>query len=219
MVRILRHAGVRFAVLGAEERCTGDPARRTGNELQFDELARANITTLGRYRVKRIVTHCPHCFHTLRNEYPGLGGNYEVIHHSEFLRGLLRSGRLELAAALPESLTFHDPCYLSRHNGISDAPRDVLDRTGLVRIEMKRSRTRSFCCGAGGGHAFFDERTGGQINQNRAREVVATGAHTACTACPFCRSMLEDGLRGIGAAETVRVRDLAEIVDELLAGA
>jgi Fe-S oxidoreductase len=216
MVRIMNRAGVRFAILGSEERCTGDPARRTGNDLQFDALARTNIETLARYGVERVVTHCPHCFHTLRNEYPELGGRYDVQHHTEFLRELLASGRLRVTEPLAESITFHDPCYLSRHNGITEAPRDVLHQIGVAPREMRRTRERSFCCGAGGGHAFFEERTGGQINRNRAEEAVATGARTICTACPFCLPMMEDGLRAADPAGAVRVRDLAELVDEAL---
>jgi heterodisulfide reductase subunit D len=216
MVRILNRAGVRFAILGAEERCTGDPARRTGNELQFDALARANIETLSTYRIARIVTHCPHCFHTFRNEYPQLGGNFDVVHHADFIRELIEGGRITLPAGSHEKITYHDPCYLSRHNHITESPRRVLDHLGVVRIEMRRSGKNSFCCGAGGGHAFFEERTGGAINQNRANEVVSTGATTVCTACPFCLTMMEDGLRGVQAAASVRVRDLAELVDELL---
>jgi Fe-S oxidoreductase len=216
MVRILNRAGVRFAILGAEERCTGDPARRTGNELQFDALARVNIETLRRYDVTRIVTHCPHCFHTFRNEYPQFGGDFEVVHHTDFIRALIEGGRLALPDRSQEKITYHDPCYLSRHNHITESPRRVLDQLGVVHIEMRRSGKNSFCCGAGGGHAFFEERAGGAINQNRAREVVATGATTLCTACPFCLTMMEDGLRGVQASDTVRVRDLAELVDELL---
>ena len=218
MVRIMNRAGVRFAVLGAEERCTGDPARRTGNELHFDELARANIQTLERYGVRRIVTHCPHCFHTLANDYPDFGGVYEVQHHTQFLRELLASRRLGAHLELDGDIAFHDPCYLSRHNGIIEEPRAVLHDIGVTPVEMPRSRERSFCCGAGGGHAFFEQHQGGRINQNRAKETVATGATTVCTACPFCLPMLEDGLRATDAAGAVRVRDIAELVDEALSG-
>jgi Fe-S oxidoreductase len=216
MVRVLEHAGVRFAVLGAEERCTGDPARRTGNEYLFQMLARENIATLERHRVRKVVTHCPHCFHTFRNEYPKLGGAFEVVHHSEYVLALMAEGRLKLSRANREKLTLHDPCYLGRYNGVFDAPREVLDRIGVTRIEMKRSRARSFCCGAGGGHAFFEDHDGGKVNVNRAREAVATGSSTVCTACPFCLSMMEEGVAATAPQGGVRVRDLVELVAELL---
>ncbi|MBI4520596.1 MAG: (Fe-S)-binding protein [Gemmatimonadetes bacterium] len=219
MVRVLQHAGVRFAVLGAEERCTGDPARRTGNELHFQILASENIATLNRYGVRRIVTHCPHCLHTLRNEYPRLGGAYEVLHHSEFVYALIADGRLRLPRPLDETLVFHDPCYLGRYNGIFDAPREILDRVGARRVELERTRARSFCCGAGGGHAFFEDRGGGKVNVNRAREAVASGASTVCTACPFCLSMLEEGVAAAAPRGAVRVRDFVELVAEMIGAA
>jgi Fe-S oxidoreductase len=216
MVRIMQRADVRFAVLGSEEQCTGDPARRTGNEMHYDQLARSNVATLNRYHVRRIVTHCPHCFHTLKNEYPAFGGRYEVIHHSEFLLGLIEEKRLELTEAQRKALTFHDPCYLGRYNDIFDAPREVLRRLGINPVEMKRSRSRSLCCGAGGGHAFFEDATGGDINVRRIKEAAETGSSTVCTACPFCLSMLEDAVRSTAPAGGVEVRDLAELIDELL---
>ena len=217
LVTIMDHARVRFAVLGPEEQCCGDPARRTGNEFHYDTLARANVATLQRYHVRRIVTHCPHCLQTLKHEYPALGGDFEVIHHGAFVRELLDQGRVRLARQLPDTVTYHDPCYLGRYNGTFDAPRDVIDRLGVQRIEMKRSRERSFCCGAGGGHAFFEDASGGRVNQNRAREAIATGARTVCTGCPFCLSMLEDGVRNVQPADgAVRVRDFVELVAEAL---
>ncbi|MBI4540829.1 MAG: (Fe-S)-binding protein [Gemmatimonadetes bacterium] len=219
MVRIMNRAGVRFAILGPEERCTGDPARRTGNEFHFQMLARENIATLNGYGVRRIVTHCPHCYHTIKHEYRRLGGEYEVLHHSEFLRLLIEGGRLQLPGSPGVTLTLHDPCYLGRYNDIFDAPREVLDRLGGRRLEMRRSRERSFCCGAGGGHAFFEERVGGKINVNRAREAVATGASTVCTACPFCLSMMEEGVGVVAPAGAARVRDIAELVDEMVCSA
>ena len=219
LVRVMHRAGVRFAVLGAEEQCTGDPARRTGNEYHYDMLARANIETLQRYGVKRIVTHCPHCLQTLGNDYRQLGGVFDVVHHSQFVLELIESGRLPVPASVREKITYHDPCYLGRYNGVFDAPRQVLDRLGAQRVEMARSRERSFCCGAGGGHAFFDDHAGGKVNRNRAQEAVNTGASTICTACPFCLPMMEDGLRSVGAAESVRVKDFVELVDEALAAA
>jgi heterodisulfide reductase subunit D len=215
MVRVLNRAGVSFAVLGPEERCTGDPARRTGNEFHYDMLARANIETLDRYGITRIVTHCPHCLHTMGNDYPQLGGRYRVIHHTQFVRELIETGRLELQAPLEELVTFHDPCYLGRYNGVFEAPRQVLVQLTRRTIEMKRSRERSFCCGAGGGHAFFEDRAGGKVNENRAREALDTGASTLCTACPFCLSMMEDGIPGASPDSGMKVRDLVELVDEL----
>jgi Fe-S oxidoreductase len=216
MVRVLEHAQVRYAVLGAEERCTGDPARRTGNELHFQMLATENIATLERYGVRRILTHCPHCLHTLRHDYPLLGGRYEVVHHTELIAGLIDQGRLRLSRPLQDVVTFHDPCYLGRYNGVFDAPRQVLTQLTESPVEMRRSRSRSFCCGAGGGHAFFEDRSGGKINMNRAREAIATGAKTVCTSCPFCLSMLQEGVGAAAPHGEVQVRDLVEIVADLL---
>lgn len=217
LVRVMARAGVRFAVLGPEERCTGDVARRTGNEFHFRMLAEENIRTLDRYRVKRIVTHCPHCAHTLRNEYPALGGQYDVVHHTRFVLELIETGRLPLDRTLARTLTFHDPCYLGRYGRAFDSARAVLDGVGVTRREMKRTRERSFCCGAGGGHAFFEDEAGSKISHVRAEEALATGADTICTACPFCLSMLEDGVRTVAPDTRVEVRDLVELVDELLA--
>lgn len=219
LVRVMNRAGVRFAVLGDEEQCTGDVARRTGNEFHYDMLARANIETLQRYKVKRIVAHCPHCLQTLGSDYRQLGGFFEVVHHTQFVQELIDSGRLQLPASLKEKITYHDPCYLGRYNGVFDEPRAVLDRLGVERVEMTRAGRRSFCCGAGGGHAFFEDHAGGKINRNRVEEAVATGAGTICTACPFCLQMMEDGLRSVGAAEQVAVKDFVELVDEALAAA
>ena len=217
MVKIMNHAGVRFAVLGPEEQCCGDPARRTGNEFHYDMLARANVETLQRYAVSRIVAHCPHCLQTLRHEYRQLGGDFEVIHHSDFVRELIKAGRVRLNAPLGQTVTLHDPCYLGRYNRDFDAPRDVLDALGMKRLEMARTRERSFCCGAGGGHAFYEDESGGRVNQNRAREAIATGAQTLATACPFCLVMLEDGVKNVQTeGQPIRVRDFVELVAEAL---
>jgi Fe-S oxidoreductase len=219
MVKIMHAAGVRFALLGPEEQCCGEPARRTGNEFHYDMLARANVETLQRYQVKRIVAHCPHCLQTLRHDYRQLGGDFEVVHHSAFVRELLAKGRLRPARSLSETVTFHDPCYLGRYNDQFDAPRAVLDGIGLRRLEMARNRRNSFCCGAGGGHAFYEDKTGGRVNQNRAREAVATGAQIVGTGCPFCLAMLEDGVKNVPSANgPVRVRDFVELVAETLDG-
>lgn len=217
MVKIMTRAGVRFAVLGPEEQCCGDPARRTGNEFHYDLFARANVETLQRYRVSRIVVHCPHCLQTLRHDYRQLGGDFEVVHHSAFVRELLDTKRLILTAPSKEVVTYHDPCYLGRYNRTFDEPRAVLERLGLKRVEMARTGENSFCCGAGGGHAFFEDETGGRVNQNRAREAVATGATTLATGCPFCLVMLEDGVKEVGNPERpMRVRDFVELVAEAL---
>lgn len=216
MVRIMNRAGVRFAVLGSEERCSGDPARRSGNEMLFDTLVRANLETFAKYRIERVVTHCPHCFHTFRNDYPTFGAAPLVQHHAEFIRDLLANGRLRVEGTVRETLTFHDPCYLSRHNGITEAPREVLHQIGIVPREMRRTREKSFCCGAGGAHAFFEEHVGGRINANRAREAVGTGAQVIGTACPFCLTMMEDGVRAVDPGNDVRVRDIAEIIADAL---
>ena len=219
LVRIMHRAGVRFAVLGPEESCTGDPMRRTGNEFHFDLQAKQNVETLNSYGVKTIVTHCPHCLQTLGNDYKAYGGFYQVMHHSQFVWHLIEEGRIQLDGALDETLTFHDPCYLGRYNRIFDPPRQVLDRLGARRVEMPRSRERSFCCGAGGGHFFYEDESGGKINRNRTQEAVATGATTIATGCPFCLAMLEDGVRAVDPDGRVRVRDFVELVDEALAAA
>jgi len=219
MAKIMHAAGLDFAVLGGEESNSGDVARRIGNEYLFEMQARQNIETFSRYGVKKIVTTDPHVYHTLRNEYPDYGGRYEVIHHSQLILRLLEEGRLRLAPGALEKVTYHDPCYLGRHNGEYDAPRRVLDALGGERIELARSRERSFCCGAGGGRYFMDDPPGKRINVARAREIAASGAETVCTACPYCLLMLEDGLAAV-AAETggraVAARDLAELVAEVL---
>jgi Fe-S oxidoreductase len=217
MVKIMNRAGVRFAVLGPEEQCCGDPARRTGNEFHYDMLARANVETLQRYQVKRIVAHCPHCLQTLRHDYRQLGGEFEVVHHSVFVRELIESKRLTLGGGLGTTVTYHDPCYLGRYNRVFAEPREILDRIGMKRLELARSQERSFCCGAGGGHAFFEDESGGRVNQNRAREALATGATTVATGCPFCLAMLEDGVKTVGSPDRpVRVRDFVELVAEAI---
>jgi Fe-S oxidoreductase/nitrate reductase gamma subunit len=218
VARILLHAGVRFAVLGAQERCNGDPARRTGNEFHYDMLARAAVETLDGAGVTRIVTHCPHCLQQLRHEYRQFGGVYEVVHHSELLSGLIEEGRVRLAPGERERITYHDPCYLGRYNGVFDAPRRVLDVLPVERLEMPRSGRESFCCGAGGGHAFFSDEEGERINGIRAREAAATGASTIVTGCPFCLTMLEDGVRRTAEeGRALRTRDFAELVADALA--
>jgi Fe-S oxidoreductase/nitrate reductase gamma subunit len=211
---VLSRAGVDYAILGDEESCTGDAARRIGDELQFTTCAQRVIETLGRYEFQAIVTGCAHCFNSLKNEYPRLGGNYRVLHHTELLRDLLAAGRLRPTAKVDGTVTFHDPCYLGRYNGQYDAPREVLRAIPGVRaVEMARGREASFCCGSGGGHAWMGELSGGRISHARADQVIATKARTVATACPFCASMLKDGLAVRGPASGTQVLDVAEIVE------
>lgn len=208
--RLLHQAGVDFAILGTAELCTGDPARRAGNEYVFQQLALANIRTLNDLGVGKIVTQCPHCFNTLANEYPQFGGDYEVMHHSELLLRLLDDGRIEVERK-GRSVTFHDPCYLARHNGVLAAPRRVLEEAGEL-IEMPRWGKDGFCCGAGGARMWMEENTGKRINAERAEEAIATGAAEIATACPFCYIMLDDGVKDLGAE--VAVKDIAVVLAE-----
>jgi Fe-S oxidoreductase len=211
--QILKEAGVTFAILGTEETCTGDPARRSGNEYLYQMLAAQNVETLNRYRVKKIVAQCPHCLNTLMNEYPQLGGHYEVIHHSQVISRLMADGRIAMNAGAPgETVTFHDSCYLGRHNGIYDAPREALSSAGLTILEMPRSKENGFCCGAGGGRMWMEESLGTKVNINRVDEAAGTGAALVASACPFCMTMLADGVNETGRAETLGVQDVAQIV-------
>jgi len=228
LASILSRAGVTFAVLGAEERCTGDAARRLGEEGLFQQLARDNIATLDRYGVRRIVTQCPHCFNALKNEYPEFGGRYEVVHYTEFIRTLIATGRLSFGTpAVQQSVTYHDSCYLGRHNDVYDAPRAALSALpGVDLREMPRHRDHGFCCGAGGANMWFELGLGTKINANRYEEAVRTGAQVIATACPFCMTMFDDAAsssaasggaaRGTGEAGEVQIRDLAEIVNEAI---
>jgi Fe-S oxidoreductase len=221
VARILQAAEIKFAILGQEESCNGDPARRMGNEYLYQMLARQNIETLDRYDVRTIITSCPHCFHQIGNEYPQLGGNYEVIHHSTYIERLLADEKLPLADENGKRLTvaYHDSCYLGRYNDIYEAPRDTLRRALPVvdLVEAPRSRDRGFCCGAGGGRMFMEERQGKRINVERTEELLATGADEIAVACPFCMTMVTDGLKA--KESSVPVRDIAEVVAGQLAGA
>ncbi|MCL4683159.1 respiratory nitrate reductase subunit gamma [Myxococcota bacterium] len=217
VAKVLTAGGVDFAVLGAEESCTGDPARRVGGEVTYQVCAKTNVETFERYGVRKIVTSCPHCFNTLKNEYPDFGAQLEVVHHSELIAELVRDGRLSLTRKL-DSITYHDPCYLGRHNEVYDAPRDVLRAVSAegAFTELPRNRSRALCCGAGGGYAFLDDDPVQRINHLRIAEVKASGARTAAVSCPFCMQMFEDGLAALDPARETRALDIAEIVAEAL---
>jgi heterodisulfide reductase subunit D len=213
---ILDKAGVSYAVLGKEETCTGDPARRAGNEFLFQMMAYQNIQVLDNYGVKKIVTACPHCFNIFRNEYPELGGKYEVVHHTVFLQQLIDEGKIRLKEGGPYKgtrITFHDSCYLGRANGIYEAPRKVLEALEAELVEMKRCRSKGLCCGAGGAQMFKEEEKGTtRINFERGGEAIGTGAGVIAAACPFCNTMLTDGVKHEEKEETVKVMDIAELI-------
>jgi Fe-S oxidoreductase len=209
--QLLQAAGVDFAILGPREGCTGDPARRMGNEYVFQAAAEANVATLGEAGVAKIVASCPHCFNTLANEYPDFGGSYEVVHHSELLARLLREGRLRTDRRAEGRVTYHDSCYLARHNDVLSAPRELVEAAAGAPVEMERSRRSTFCCGAGGAHMWMEERAGA-INEARVREAAATGADTLAVACPYCTVMLDDGVASTG--EQLRVVDVATLLVE-----
>jgi len=214
---ILEKTGVKFAILGNEEMCNGDPARRAGNEFMFQMMAYQNIQVLNGYGVKKIVTACPHCFNILKNEYADLGGNYEVIHHSVFLQQLIDAGRIRLkdgGAFKGKRITFHDSCFLGRANNIYEAPRKVLEALDAELVEMKRCRTNGLCCGAGGAQMFKEEEKGNtRINWDRTEEAIHTGANIIAAACPFCNTMLTDGVKS-KEKEEVLVKDIAELLAE-----
>jgi Fe-S oxidoreductase len=210
--RLLHEAGVDFAILGSREMCTGDPARRAGNEYVFQQLALQNIQTLDELGVDKVITQCPHCFNTLANEYPQFGGEYEVMHHSQLLLQLVEEGRIE-PKANGAPVTFHDPCYLGRHNDVFDEPRELLGRLGDGYVEMPRSRSDAFCCGAGGGQMWMEERDGKKVNIERTEEAIATGVERIATGCPFCFVMLDDGVRELGKDEQVTVEDVAMMLE------
>ncbi len=214
--RLLQKAGVRFAILGPEEKCTGDPARRLGNEYLAQMMIKANVETLNRYTVQTIVTACPHCFNTLKNEYPDFGGHYEVVHHTVFLDRLLKEGRLRPTKEIEEFLTFHDACYLGRYNKVYDEPRDVLRRLPGVRtVEMRMCRDRGFCCGAGGARMWMEEKVGQKVNHRRLEHVAETGAKTVASACPYCLIMFDDAAKTKGREDLARL-DVAELLEKTL---
>ncbi|RMA64241.1 (Fe-S)-binding protein [Ulvibacter antarcticus] len=214
-VKLLNNAKVDFAVLGTEESCTGDPAKRAGNEFLFQMQAMGNIEVMNAYEVKKIVTACPHCFNTIKNEYPELGGNYEVMHHTQFLKSLLSEGRLKVEGGKfkGKRITFHDPCYLGRANGEYEAPRELLQKLEVELVEMKRCKTRGLCCGAGGAQMFKEPEPGNKdINIERTEEALETKPEIIAAGCPFCNTMLTDGVKGKDKEADVTVMDIAEMI-------
>jgi len=214
--QILDAVGMSFAILGNEEMCTGDPARRAGNEFVFQMLALQNVQTLNGYNIKKIVTACPHCFNTLKNEYPALGGNYEVIHHSQLLQELINNGRVKMQEGgtfKGKKITYHDSCYMGRVNGVYEAPRSVLASLDAQLVEMKRCKTNGLCCGAGGAQMFKEDEPGEKrINLERAEEALDTGASIIAANCPFCLTMMQDGVKAKDKQDEVMVYDLAELI-------
>lgn len=216
--QILNELNINFAVLGPEESCTGDPARRAGNEFLFQMQAMSNIQVLDGYQVKRIVTACPHCFNTIKNEYPELGGNYEVIHHSQYLQELINSGQLKMKEGgefKGKKITYHDSCYLGRANNVYEAPREVLQALDAELVEMKRCKTNGLCCGAGGAQMFKEPEKGNKdINVERTEEAIDTGAEIIASGCPFCMTMLSDGVKNKEKENSVKVYDIVELVKQ-----
>lgn len=214
--RILNAVGIDFAILGNEESCTGDPARRAGNEFIFQMTAIQNIETLNGYNIRKIVTACPHCFNTLKNEYPALGGHYEVIHHTQLLQELINEGRIKMTdggAFKGKRITYHDSCYMGRVNGVYEAPRKVLAALDADLVEMKRCRTKGLCCGAGGAQMFKEDEPGDKrVNIERAEEALETGATIVAANCPFCLTMLSDGMKEKEKQDEVMVYDLSELI-------
>ncbi|RCK77442.1 MAG: Fe-S oxidoreductase [Ignavibacteriae bacterium] len=217
MVKILHKANIKFAILGNEEKCTGDFARRSGNEYLAQMLINENISTLNKYKIKRILTTCPHCYNTLKNEYPAFGGRYEVIHHSEFIENLISDGKIILSKSLNTKTVYHDSCYLGRYNGIYNQPRKILKTVSVNQIvEMKRNKDKGFCCGAGGARMFMEETEGKRINHERTDEALALNVGMIGTACPFCLTMLSDGVKDRQKSDEIAVKDIAEIVADAL---
>jgi len=219
-VQILNKIGINYAILGSEEMCTGDPARRSGNEFMFQMMAYQNIKLLDRYSIKKIITACPHCFNTLKNEYPELGGNYEVIHHSVFIQTLLDEGKIIMKEAGPfkgKKITYHDSCYLGRSNNIYEAPRKVLESLDIALVEMKRCKSNGLCCGAGGAQMFKEEEKGKtRINLERTQDAIDSKADIIASACPFCNTMLSDGIKLKEKENQLQVLDIAELIAQSL---
>jgi Fe-S oxidoreductase len=213
LVKILKACGVKFSILGTEEGCCGDSARRIGNEYLYQTLVQANLEVFKNHGIKKILTMCPHCFNTLKNEYPQFGGNYEVMHYTQFLADALGSGKLKLTRPIDKVITYHDSCFLGRANDIYEAPRKILQAIpGLRLVEMQRNHVRSFCCGAGGGRMWMEEKIGTRINQLRTEQAVQTKANVVGTACPYCLTMLGDGIKEKGLEESMASFDLSELV-------
>lgn len=216
VVKILNACDVKFAVLGAEESCTGDPAKRAGNEFTFQMQAFMNIEVLNAYEVKKIVTACPHCFNTLKNEYPELGGNYEVIHHTQLIQGLINEGKLALkdgGVYKGKKITFHDPCYLGRANNVYDAPRDLIEKLDAELVEMKRCKTKGLCCGAGGAQMFKEAEKGNkEVNIERTEDALEVKPNIIATGCPFCNTMMTDGVKNFNKENEIEVLDVAELI-------
>lgn len=215
-VHILNKIGINYAILGAEEMCTGDPARRSGNEFMFQMMAYQNIKLLDAYNIKKIITACPHCFNTLKNEYPELGGNYEVIHHSVFIQTLIDEGKIIMKESGPfkgKKITYHDSCYLGRSNNIYEAPRKVLESLDIALVEMKRCKSKGLCCGAGGAQMFKEEEKGNtRINLERTQDAIDSKADIIAAACPFCNTMLSDGIKLKEKENQLQVMDIAELI-------
>ena len=208
-------AGLDFAVLGTEESCTGDSARRLGEEYTFETMALQNIEILEKYKFSKIITQCPHCFHTLKNEYVDFGGNFDVIHHSELINDLMESKSISVTKSDLKTITYHDPCYLGRYNDIYDTPRNILQNSTDAHkiVEMENNRNNSFCCGAGGGNMWHEINEGERVNVVRFREAVSSGAETIVTACSFCLIMMDDAMRVDGKEEEIKILDIAEVVN------
>ena len=216
VARTLHRAGVKFAILGPQESCSGDPARRVGNEYLFQEMAKANIETMQGAKVKKVVASCPHCFNTIKNEYPALGGDFEVVHHAELVDHLYRAGKLKPGTSYSGTVTYHDPCYLGRHNRVFDEPRSLLNAIpGVTQVEMGRCREKGFCCGAGGARMWMEENIGKRVNMDRTMEALGTGADIVSTACPFCMIMIDDAVKANG-REDVRVMDITQVFEQSL---
>jgi heterodisulfide reductase subunit D len=217
VAKILSHCGVSFAVLGTEENCTGDPAKRAGNEFLFQMQAMMNIQVLDNYKVRKIVTACPHCFNTLRNEYPALGGHYEVVHHSMLIQQLLNDGKLKVRGGkfLGKKIVYHDACYLGRGNGVYEAPRELITRLDAEMSEMKRSRANGLCCGAGGAQMFKEPEKGNKdVNIERTEEALTHHPTHVAVACPFCMTMMTDGIKHFEKEDAVKVVDIAELIEQ-----